>query len=391
MRSRRREQEDAARQLADAQARIAELHRALVARDDVDALTELPNLRRFRTQLDVECKRARRHGRPLTVALIDIDNFRTLNAGHGFAVGDGALCAVGRILREFTRAHDMCARSGPDEFAVMMPETDPVGALSCFERILLELEVVEAGPINGLSASVGIAAYSRDHTPAQLLRTAASALDRARAAGGGRTTVADEPREADAAGQRDAVSALAVALLERDRYTGEHSESVVEMAAAVARGLGIDEDEVDRIRAAALLHDVGKVGIPDEVLQKAGPLDEQQWAMMREHPVIGERILRAIPGLGGVARIVRHEHERWDGAGYPDELAGEDIPIGARIILACDAYHAMTSDRPYRKALTHAQAVEELLQNAGTQFDPDVTEGLIGYLYGARQAGILTT
>ncbi|MDX6643944.1 MAG: hypothetical protein QOD76_1906, partial [Solirubrobacteraceae bacterium] len=137
-------------------------------------------------------------------------------------------------------------------------------------------------------------------------------------------------------------------------------------------------------------HDVGKVGIPDEVLQKTGPLDENQWAMMREHPLIGERILRVIPGMGGVARIVRHEHERWDGKGYPDKLVGEEIPIGSRIILGCDAYHAMTTDRPYRKAMSHAEAVDQLLDGAGSQFDPDVTEALIGYLYGARQAGVMT-
>src|SRR2546423_2290263 len=301
--------------------------------------------------------------------------------------GDDALCAVAKVLRTFTRAHDVCARSGPDEFAVMLPKPGPAGAMACFERILLELEVAEAGPVNGLSASVGIAACSREHTSAQALRASSTALDRARAMGGGRAAVADEPRDAQSEAQRDAVSALAVALLERDRYTGEHSESLVEMAAAVASGLGLNADEVDRVRAAALLHDVGKVGIPDEVLQKTGPLDENQWAMMREHPLIGERILRVIPGMGGVARIVRHEHERWDGDGYPDKLAGEEIPIGSRIILACDAYHAMTTDRPYRSAMSHAQAVDELLDGAGSQFDPDVTEALIGYLYGARQSG----
>ncbi len=129
--------------------------------------------------------------------------------------------------------------------------------------------------------------------------------------------------------------------------------------------------------------------MPDDILHKPGPLDEREWEIMRQHPVIGERILRAIPGLGGVAKIVRHEHERWDGKGYPDGLAGEQIPIGARIILACDAYHAMTSDRPYRAAMTHTDAVAELTRNAGSQFDPNVAEALVGYLYGQRQAGAL--
>ena len=123
------------------------------------------------------------------------------------------------------------------------------------------------------------------------------------------------------------------------------------------------------------------------MLHKPGPLDDAEWELMREHPAIGERILRAIPGMGPIARIVRHEHERFDGKGYPDGIAGDAIPIGARIILACDAYHAMTSDRPYRKGMSHADAVGELAEHAGTQFDPRVTEVLIGALYGRRQSG----
>ena len=143
------------------------------------------------------------------------------------------------------------------------------------------------------------------------------------------------------------------------------------------------------MRSAALLHDIGKVAIPDEILHKPGPLTDEEWVLMREHPVIGERILRVLPGLGTVARIVRHEHERWDGGGYPDGLVAEAIPLGSRIIIAADTYHAITSDRPYRAARSHSEAVEELIRCAGTQFDPQVTEALIGHLYGQRQAGLL--
>jgi HD-GYP domain-containing protein (c-di-GMP phosphodiesterase class II) len=149
--------------------------------------------------------------------------------------------------------------------------------------------------------------------------------------------------------------------------------------------MGLDDDATAQVQAAALLHDIGKVAVPDEILNKPGALTEEQWKQMRDHTVIGERILRAIPGLGHVARVVRHEHERWDGGGYPDGLAGEDIPIGSRIIFACDAYHAMTSDRPYRAAMSHAEAIAELSANGGSQFDPSVVEILIGQLYGQRQ------
>jgi HD-GYP domain-containing protein (c-di-GMP phosphodiesterase class II) len=155
----------------------------------------------------------------------------------------------------------------------------------------------------------------------------------------------------------------------------------------VARNLGLRDAEVDRIRSAALLHDIGKVAIPDEILHKPGPLTDEEWVLMREHPVIGERILNVLPGMSAVARIVRHDHERWDGLGYPDGLSGEAIPLGSRIIIAADTYHAITSDRPYREARSHSEAIEELTRCAGTQFDPTVTAALVGYLYGQRQAG----
>ena len=171
---------------------------------------------------------------------------------------------------------------------------------------------------------------------------------------------------------------------QRPDRAGEHSEVVAELTAHVARSLALSEREVDQVRAAALLHDIGKVGIPDDILHKARDLSEAEWHTMREHPVIGERIVRTIPGLGPVARIIRHEHERFDGSGYPDGLAGPEIPIGARIILACDAYHAMTSDRPYRTAMPHGEAIRELAEGAGSQFDPQVTEVLIGQLWSNR-------
>ena len=383
----RQQREDLERQLADAQRQIADLERRLGLQAGNDPVTGLLNLGRFRAQLDVEVKRTRRHGRPLCAAVLDIDGFRAVNIEHGYAVGDELLTAAGRALGASMRAHDLACRTGADEFAILLPESDLAGAETGMQRVLDELESTSVGPLESIRASIGVAEFDRAHTASQLLAEAAQGLERARAEGGGRVGAAagDDGAPADTH-RRDAVAALAVALLERDRYTGEHSEYVVALSGVVARGMGIDDATTAEIQAAALLHDIGKVAVPDEILNKPGALTEEQWRKMRDHTVIGERILRAIPGLGNVARVVRHEHERWDGGGYPDGLAGEDVPVGSRIILACDAYHAMTSDRPYREAMSHGEAIAELSANAGTQFDPRVVEVLIGQLYGQRQA-----
>ncbi len=174
-----------------------------------------------------------------------------------------------------------------------------------------------------------------------------------------------------------AVEALLAALDARDRYTGEHSKAVVDLSTAVARQLQLDAEAVVSVGQVALLHDLGKVGIPDSILQKAGPLSDAEWELMREHPAIGARIVATIDPLAHLAAAIRAEHERWDGGGYPDGLASTDIPIAARITFSCDAYHAMVSDRPYRRALGHDAARAELRRNARTQFDPDVVDALL--------------
>ena len=372
-------------QLIEAQRRVAQLERALETRTARDVLTNLPDVRAFHTRLAAEVDRSRRHGHPLSVAVLDLDGFRKINITSGHAVGDALLRAAGSVIAKNTRAHDMAARAQGDEFVLLLTETAGDDAKQCIERILLELEATAAGPISCVSASAGIASWQRPQSAMELLEIARRGVDRARADGGGRAVIigphVDDPGvEGDS--RKDAIVGLATTLLERDRYTGDHSEEVVRLTVRVARALALNDDEIERIETAALLHDIGKVGVPDSILHKDGPLDDDEWVLMKEHTVIGERILRAIPGLGGVARIVRHEHERWDGQGYPDGISGNDIPMGSRIILACDAYHAMTSDRPYRQAMSHGDAMRELRKNAGKQFDPQVVEALMGCLYG---------
>ena len=383
-----------AAELAAARERIAELERELKRSSLHDPIAGgLLTLRAFRTQLELELERARRYRRPLTVALLDVDRFRYINLKHGFSSGDAVLAAVGQQIGQATRVNDLACRAGGDEYAMLFPETETAGVVDALQRLLVGMERLDAGEVTGVSASVGIAAHEPDQTPEELFAAAAKALERARAAGGGQTVVyspdAEGEGQATPAAHGDIIAALASTLGERDRYTGAHSESVVELAARVGEALAMDAERIGVLRSAALLHDIGKLGIPDEILHKAGPLDEHEWELMREHPAIGERILRAIPGMGSVARVVRHEHERWDGGGYPDGLAGEAIPLEARIILACDAYHAMTSDRPYRKAMPHHEAVTELTTHAGTQFDPKVVETLVGLLFAMRQTGAL--
>jgi diguanylate cyclase (GGDEF)-like protein len=382
-------------ELAAAQTRIADLESKLERLGSRDSIsTDLLTLRAFRTQLELDVQRAERYGRPLAVAQLDIDGFRQFNLKHGYAAGDQALAGVGAAIAQATRTSDLACRIGGDEFAILFPETEHAGAHDAVARILVALEDLEAGGVRGHSVSAGIAMLEPGQTPEALLAAANTALDLARAAGGAQAARFSTPTEEAIGGDGlasahgDVIAALASALGERDRYTGDHSESVVDLAAKVGEALALDAEQVGRLRTVALLHDIGKVGVPDEILHKPGPLDEREWEIMRQHPVIGERIIRAIPGMGAVARSVRHEHERWDGQGYPDGLTGEEIPIEARIILACDAYHAMVSDRPYRQAMEHRAAIAELTANAGTQFDPQVVEALVGYLYGRRQSGL---
>jgi diguanylate cyclase (GGDEF)-like protein/putative nucleotidyltransferase with HDIG domain len=371
----RQQREDLERQLADAQRQIADLERRLGMQAGNDPVTGLLNLGRFRAQLDVEVKRTRRHGRPLCAAVLDIDAFRAVNADHGFAVGDELLTAAGRALGAGMRAHDLACRTGADEFAILLPETDLAGAVTSMQRVLAELENTTVGPVESIRGSIGVAEFDRAHTPAQLLAAAARGLERARAEGGGRVGVEAGDAEAPAdTHRRDAVAALAVALLERDRYTGEHSEYVVELTGAVARGMGLDDAATAEVQAAALLHDIGKVAVPDSILYKPGPLTSEERALMARHPAIGAEIVGQIEFLTEAAEIVRSHHERWDGMGYPDGLAGEQIPLAARAFAVADVLDALTTDRPYRAGFPLRQARAMIMEESGTHFDPTVIE-----------------
>jgi diguanylate cyclase (GGDEF)-like protein len=376
-------------QLAEAQERLRELEAQLAERRSRDPRTRLLALDAFLATAESRLRAAEAAGTPVAAVVIDIDGFRELNARRGAAAGDAALAGLSDHLRRLTRGSDVLGRSGADEITILMPGTDVQGAQVCCERLMGVLEQGEVALAGHIAVSAGIALYEPGDSLGDLLAAAQAGLDQARALGGGRcaTRIQGEDDEVADPAQAAVIEALANTLLERDRYTGEHSEDVVELVRGVGRQLAMSEREIETIAAAALLHDIGKVAIPDTVLHKPGALTDAEWELMREHPVIGERILAAVPGMSAIAKIVRHEHEHWNGAGYPDRLLGDDIPMGSRIILACDTYSAITTDRPYRKARSHSEAIAELARCAGTQFDPRVTEALIGCLYWQRQQG----
>jgi diguanylate cyclase (GGDEF)-like protein len=352
-----------------------------------DALTGLLNHGAMQVRVREEIARARRDRTPLSFVIIDLDDFKRVNDVRGHQAGDELLRQVAGVLQGELRPYDQVARYGGDEFVLLLPGSEEAEARVVAERVRDAVIREQVGP-----CSLGVAEWHEPLDADGLLEHADRALLLAKRTGKGRVAVANANVERELAmlqaqhGSPAAVQALAAAIEERDSYTNEHSEEVVHLSRGVAMILGLAAEQVERIAHAALLHDVGKLAVPDEILHKRGPLTPGEWSVMAEHPVAGERILLRIPDLAMIAPVVRHEHEHWDGSGYPDRLRERKIPIGSRIILACDAYHAMLTDRPYRAALTPDEAARELQDGAGKRFDPDVVDALLDLLGRDRPA-----
>jgi diguanylate cyclase (GGDEF)-like protein len=354
-----------------------------------DALTGLLNHGAMQVRLREEIARAQRDATVLSCVILDLDDFKRVNDSRGHQAGDELLRGVADLLRAELRPYDQVARYGGDEFVLLLPGSDEAAALQVAERVR-DSVAAEAVPGSRLelagACSLGVAQWHEPLDAAALLEHADRALLLAKRTGKGRVAVANADIERELAmvhadrGSPAAVQALAAAIEERDHYTRDHSETVVHLARGVAMILGLPAVNIERIAHAALLHDVGKLGVPHEILHKRGPLTDDEWQIMAEHPVAGERILLRIPELASIAPIVRHEHEHWDGSGYPDRLRGHNIPVGSRIILACDAYEAMTTPRPYRPAMSKEEAVVQLRDGAGSTYDPDVVHALLDLL-----------
>jgi diguanylate cyclase (GGDEF)-like protein len=342
-----------------------------------DALTGVLNHGAMQVRIREEIARARRDGTPLGAVILDLDDFKSVNDTRGHAAGDELLRKVAGALQLELRPYDQVARYGGDEFVLLLPGSDEQMTAHVAERCRDAI---------GGKCSIGVAAWHDGLDADGLLEQADRALMLAKRTGKGRVAIANPEVERELAllqsqaGSPAAVQALAAAIEERDNYTREHSDEVVRLSRGVAMMLGLPNDDVDRIAHGALLHDVGKLAMPAELLGKEGPLTPDEWAVMSQHPIAGERILARTKDLAGVAPIVRHEHEHWDGTGYPDGLAGHRIPIGSRVVHACHAYVAMRTARPYRRALPRDEVVEQLRAETGTKFDPDVIEALLDLL-----------
>jgi len=348
-----------------------------------DPLTGLGNHRHFHERLARELEQALRYDRPLALCLVDVDDFKRINDTFGHPMGDSVLSQVAARLRQTGEAF----RLGGDEFAVLLPGYEASEALTAAESIIDRIASLELGRVGAITVSAGIAlapqhAQERD----ELLKLVDGALYWAKEYGKNRVRVfrpdvvelAELKRLAsagDRAARVRAAASLARAVDARDAYTGSHSQRVAQLAVRLAARLGLSHEELELTQLAASLHDVGKLALPEDLLRKPAPLSEPEWATLQQHAQIGSRMLESL-GVDPVAEWVLHHHERWDGTGYPDRLAGTEIPVGARIIFVADAYDAMTSDRLYRARCSDAEAVAEIVRCAGTQFDPSVVEAL---------------
>jgi diguanylate cyclase (GGDEF)-like protein len=370
---------------------LAAANAHLQALSTTDPLTGLPNHRTLHRAVDQELERARRYSRPCSLLVLDVDHFKALNDTYGHPAGDAALREFSQVVRRTLRGIDLVGRWGGEEFLAVLPETDGPLALETAERVrdAVAGHTFPAGGGSHVTCSIGVATYPSDGADrAELVAAADRALYAAKRLGRNQVRAAADPAvpmlsvaDQSATSREESallgtVEALAALVEARDHYSGQHTHAVALLTLRLALALGLDAAQARMVSLAGRLHDVGKVAIPDAVLQKAGRLSAEEWALMRTHPVVGAELVGHVPALRGAATLIRTHHEHWDGAGYPAGLAGEAIPLGARIIAVAQAYEAMTSERPYRPAGAPTWALAELRRCAGTQFDPTVVTAL---------------
>lgn len=374
--------------------KLTETHSAATT----DLLTQVANRGIVLSTLFTEVDRAVRHGRPLSVAFVDLDHFKVINDTHGHQVGDIVLRGVADLFRTNLRQTDVVGRYGGEEFMIVLPETGPEEAAEAAEklRLLVQRQRFQASPelSIGVTVSIGIAGGQGNALRAEsLVQDADQAMYAAKSLGRNQTYVFEEPNDnarvpsapISSAGRaramevaalaRNAVeAALSEVIAPLPHYRGKPSVLIATIGVAIARDLQLPDREIERIRVAALLHDIGKIAVSEQILEKPTSLSRVEWDFVKQHPRIGQVILDESGGQLEAGKIILHHHERFGGHGYPHGLRGRDIPLGSRIISIADAYDAMIQDRPYKRAIDHDEALAELRRHAGTQFDPELVD-----------------
>ncbi|MEX0625284.1 MAG: diguanylate cyclase [Chloroflexota bacterium] len=372
--------------------RILRQQALLLEAERRDPLTDLLNHGAVVALLTDAVERASADARTLGVALVDVDNFRLLNDTHGHDAADDVLRRVAELLTAEATAGSSVARYGPDEFLLVVPEAGQAemeAAVEVLRTRLHELSVQfgESEPLP-VSVSAGIALFP-DHADSvtELLSAVAVAVGEARASGGDGVSVARiGPEERSATGSFDILRGLVIAVDTKDRYTKRHSEDVARYAVFLAERLGLDEDLLQTIHLSGLLHDVGKIGIPDTLLRRPSKLTAEEFEIFKQHVALGDAIVRDVPNVDEVRAGIRFHHERWDGRGYLDGLEGEEIPLIGRLLAVADAFSAMTTTRPYRKALSVEEALKRLGDAAGSQLQEDLVVAFIAGIETAPDA-----